>query len=95
MTNELADRVPRPPCLSAVLLTYLDGVSAPSLPGGDGLTLEDVLSCYPAAVVAGQVPDRRQLCERHPDLAREVDAFFGSPQRPDPVKRQHSGTTEK
>ena len=27
MTNELANRVPRPPRLSAVLLTYLDGVT--------------------------------------------------------------------
>jgi hypothetical protein len=79
MTNELADCVSRPPRLSAVLLAYLDGVAAPSLPGGDGLTLDDVLSCYPAAVVAGQVPDRRQLCERYPDLAGEVDAFFSRP----------------
>jgi hypothetical protein len=76
MTNELADRVHRPPRLPAVLLAYLDGVTAPALPGGDGLTLEDVLSCYPAAVSTGQVPDRRQLCERHPDLAGEVEAFF-------------------
>jgi hypothetical protein len=76
MTNELADRVDRSPALPAILLAYLDGVAAPALPGGDGLTLDDVLSCYPGAVVAGQVPDRRQLCARHPELAGEVDAFF-------------------
>jgi hypothetical protein len=66
----------RPRHLPDVLLEYLDGVAAPALPGGDGLTLDDVLSCYPAAMIAGQVPDRRQLCERYPDLAGEVDAFF-------------------
>jgi len=72
-TSSDASRTQR---LSDVLLDYLDGVAAPSLPGGDGLTLDDVLSSYPAAVVAGQVPDRRQLCERHPDLVGEVEAFF-------------------
>ena len=64
------------PRLPDVLLAYLDGVAAPALPGGDGLTLEDILSCYPVAVGAGQVPGRRQLCERHPELADEVAAFF-------------------
>ena len=72
-TSSDASRTQR---LSDVLLDYLDGVAAPSLPGGDGLTLDDVLSSYPAAVVAGKVPNRRQLCERHPDLVGEVEAFF-------------------
>ena len=62
--------------LPAVLLAYLDAVSAPAWPGGDGLTLDDALSCYPVALVAHQVPDRRQLRERHPDLADELEEFF-------------------
>jgi hypothetical protein len=71
MTHERPDTLNR---LPNVLLDYL--VAAPRWPGGDGLTLEDALSCYPNAVRAGQVPDPLQLRQRHPDLAGEVDAFF-------------------
>jgi hypothetical protein len=65
---------PDRPHLPEVLLAYLD--AAPAWPGGDGLTLDDVLSSYLSAAVAGQVPDAPQLRERYPDLAGEVDAFF-------------------
>jgi hypothetical protein len=59
-----------------VLLGYLRASAVSSWPGGDGLTVEDVLRHYPEAVVAGRVPGRQDLLRRHPDLADDVDAFF-------------------
>ena len=45
-------------------------------PGADGLTVGDVLREYPAAAAARLVPSEAELCERHPDLAGQVAAFF-------------------
>jgi hypothetical protein len=62
-----------------VLLDYLRDSAVSSWPGGDGLTVGDVLRHYPEAVVAGRVPGRQELRRRHPDLADDVDAFFADP----------------
>jgi hypothetical protein len=62
-----------------VLLGYLRAGAVSSWPGGDGLTVEDVLCHYPEAVVAGRVPGRQELLRRYPDLANDVAAFFADP----------------
>jgi hypothetical protein len=62
-----------------VLLGYLRTSAVSLWPGGDGLTVEDVLRHYPEAIVAGRVPGRQELLRRHPDLADDVDAFFADP----------------
>jgi hypothetical protein len=45
-------------------------------PGADGLTVGDLLREYPAAASARLVPSEAELCDRHPDLAAQVVAFF-------------------
>jgi hypothetical protein len=45
-------------------------------PGTDGMTLEDVVSCYRAEAAVGHVPSAAELCDRHPELAGELAAFF-------------------
>jgi hypothetical protein len=62
-----------------VLLDYLRASAVSSWPGGDGLTVANVLRHYPAAVVAGRVPGWQELLRQHPDLADDVDAFFAHP----------------
>jgi len=63
--------------LQRVLFTYLEGVACPAWPGADGLTVDDVVSCYPQALAAGQVPGLDDLVRRHPELAEELHLFFG------------------
>jgi hypothetical protein len=55
-----------------VLLGYMRN----NWPGGEGLTVEDVLLGYPQAIAAGQVPDLQQLLRKHPDLNSDLEAFF-------------------
>jgi hypothetical protein len=74
--NEAAGR------LREVLLGYLQ--AAPSItawPGGDGLTLEILLDCYPEAVAAGEVPDWQELLCRHPELATKLQTWMAAKDR--------------
>jgi hypothetical protein len=59
-----------------VLLRCLESAPAEPWPGGDGLTIDDVLADYAAALAAGRVPDPQALQTRYPDLAGELAAFF-------------------
>jgi hypothetical protein len=59
-----------------VLLDYLQASRVRTWPGGDGLTLDDVLACYPQAMTAGEVPDRQELCRRHTEWLAEIQSLF-------------------
>jgi hypothetical protein len=62
--------------LRQVLLDYLQASRVVGWPGGDGLTEDDILNCYPQASAAGEVPDRQELCRRHTELVVEIQSFF-------------------
>jgi hypothetical protein len=81
MADELAPEV-RKARVRELLLGYLQAANVPLWPGGDGLTLHDVLLGYPQAAAAGRVPDLRQLLRDHPALAEELSAFFAEHGRP-------------
>jgi hypothetical protein len=62
--------------LQELLLGYLWAKGAPSWPGADGLTVQEVLCSYPENAAAGRVPDQQQLERLYPDLREEVVSFF-------------------
>jgi hypothetical protein len=62
--------------LQDVLLNHLLHATFPTWPGGDGLSVEEVLLSYHEALAAGQVPGLDELLQRHPDLNGELCAFF-------------------
>jgi hypothetical protein len=65
----------RSPALSNLLAHYL-AHSPRNLPGGDGMLVEEVIRDYPAAARVRAVPGEVELCNRHPNLAPQVIAFF-------------------
>jgi hypothetical protein len=70
-SNEAAGR------LREVLLGYLQAAgSVTAWPGGDGLTVENVLDFYPEAVAFGEVPDWQELLCRHPELATVLQTWM-------------------
>ena len=64
------------PSLQDTLAHYLANSPASSMPGADGMLVEEVVHDYPAAASARAVPGEAELCERHPNLAPQVVAFF-------------------
>jgi hypothetical protein len=59
-----------------LLADYLAHAPGGCGPGADGVTLDDVLSCYEALADRGQVPAEAELCRQHPELASRLVAFF-------------------
>ncbi len=62
--------------LTDLLTGYLVNSPTARWPGADGVTVADMLSEYPAAASARWVPGEAELCDRHPELAPHVVAFF-------------------
>jgi hypothetical protein len=62
--------------LRDLLLDHLQNAAFPAWPGGDCLTVQEVLQTYPDQATLGRVPDREQLLAHHPDLHDELIAFF-------------------
>jgi hypothetical protein len=77
MASKKANDASRTGCndLCEVLVSYLHRVPC-FLPGGDGLTVEDVLNLYDSAMARGHVPSREKLLYRHPNLAKNIELFF-------------------
>jgi hypothetical protein len=68
--------------LRELLLRYLQAPGGSPWPGADGLTVREVLKSYSQAAAEGRVPTRHQLVALRPDLAPDLNAFFGaSPRR--------------
>ena len=78
MIAQSAEPVTSPALLREILLDYLLISWVAGWPGVDGLTRDDVLSTYHEASVEGKVPDRHELCCRHPELIAEIQSLFAS-----------------
>jgi hypothetical protein len=70
----------RPPTeyLRGILLGFLDASGVCTWPGVDGLTVDDVLRCYPQAIAAGKVPDWPELQRRYPELVPELQTLLAA-----------------
>jgi hypothetical protein len=75
MTAESDKRKSRGDLLQQVLLDYLQASRIVGWPGADGLTDDDIVNCYPRAIVAGDVPGWHELQSRFPDLADDLQAL--------------------
>ena len=64
--------------LRHLLTTLILNADGYHWPGTDGLMIEDVLHEYPKAAHEHRVPDRDELCLRHPEMALAVADFFDS-----------------
>jgi|SRR6516164_7166944 hypothetical protein len=68
--------------LREIMLAYLQAARfVASWPGGDGLTIDDVLDSYAEAVARGQVPDWHQLLSDHPEMEPELHAWLATKDR--------------
>ena len=76
MVAESADSKVSEDLLRRILLRFLLASAAVDWPGVDGLTEDDILSCYPLASAKGNVPGKRELLRRHPNLSAEIEALF-------------------
>ena len=76
MNAVLTDAEGRAKRLEEILLDCLERAAFPCWPGGDGLTVQDVLQSYPQAMTHGLVPKLEELLLRHPDLTEELQAFL-------------------
>jgi hypothetical protein len=68
--------------LRELLLEYLRVTRVSTWPGADGLTVEDVLTCYPEAIGAWEVPDWRRFVRENPELEAAVQAYLAHSWRP-------------
>ena len=64
--------------LRDIMLGFLQAGGVCTWPGADGLTVDDVLRCYPAAIAVGKVPDWPELQRRYPALAPEIQKLLGA-----------------
>jgi hypothetical protein len=62
--------------VKAILLGYLQCRAACLWPGGDGLTLDELVRSYPQAARARLVPGLPELRRRFPDLDAALAAWF-------------------
>ncbi|HMC66558.1 MAG TPA: hypothetical protein VKI65_16615 [Gemmataceae bacterium] len=75
-----------------------DTCKPPRSPSGraGGLTVEDVVTCYPEAVAGGEVSDWQQLLRQHAELDAELHAWLADKDRwefafrRDPLGKPHS-----
>jgi hypothetical protein len=68
--------------LREIMLDYLQAARCVAIwPGGDGLTIDDVLDSYAEAVARGQVPDWHQLQSAHPDLEYDLQSWLAAKDR--------------
>ena len=65
--------------LREIMLRYVQAVV--TWPGGDGLSVDDVLDSYPEAVARGEVPDWRQLLCRYPELDAALHDWMAAKDR--------------
>jgi hypothetical protein len=75
MRHDAEDRADRRRA-TELLLQYLQAAGAPSWPGADGTTVEEVLGTYSQSAAAGRVPSLRELADRYPDLRDEFDSLL-------------------
>ena len=66
-----------------LLAEYLRTSPAVHQPGADGVLVDDVLAEYELLAARGQVPSEVELCQRHPDMAGRLAAFFHLKHPPD------------
>ena len=72
----IANRRTSADLLRQVLVDYLLASRVVAWPGADGITVDDILICYPKAVAAGEAPDWQELCRRHTELISEIQSLF-------------------
>jgi hypothetical protein len=77
--------------LREIMLGYLQAARfVATWPGGDGLTIDDVLDFYAEAVARAQVPDWHQLLSAHPELEAELDIWLAAKDRWQFAFRRHT-----